>query len=505
MPSPIRNCQYPFTLSSNIVYFHDWRYVDHGNVGWGTEQGQPTPELFAASDMPPLRYDPSSLPTGIRIVAQKATKSEPVIVSEPDEIRLGCGTLLHDGGVYRFWTGSKQQTDTPAPGKEGGRGLARYFESDNGTDWRSPNLGLIEYKGSKNNNLYAGGVGVFIDPTAGPEQRYKCIYTRAISGEEAETYRQQHPGVPQEQFDPEDHRRVHLFMGACSPDGFDWTELPEALTHQISDTPNVCEWDPLLGKYVAYVRNWLFGRRGIGRIIAPEFRNWPQSDDLMWPGPDMAPDATWYANGKTRVPGTSDYHVMFPMQWRFLDDKFEFHLAASPDNLIWSHVPGGAICQVGDPGCWDGGTVLPGTGMVALPGDRWGLLFTGTHVPHKYPRRAPLGRIAWAWWRKGRLSALEAPEVGSFDLWSIQTDRRRVHLNFTTAPAGRIEVAVCGRWPGKKPVPGRGFEDCDRLVGDELDRPITWKGNPDIGTPQGEPVTLRFRMRTAKLYSVEFK
>ena len=28
--------QPPYELPSNIVYFHDWRYVDHGDLRWLT-------------------------------------------------------------------------------------------------------------------------------------------------------------------------------------------------------------------------------------------------------------------------------------------------------------------------------------------------------------------------------------------------------------------------------------------------------------------------------------
>ena len=513
MPSPIRNCPYPFTLSSNIVYFHDWRYVDHGNVSWSTEEGEFIAGLFSDKDLPPLRYDPVSLPTGISIVAQPATKSEPFLSAADDEMNFFGGTVIHEDGIYRLWLESWPVRHSHIS-KVGDCNLLRYFESDNGMDWRRPKLGLFEHGGSTDNNIvfwpvdpprgYHGG-GLFKDRHAGPAERYKLVYINALKGHEAERYRAEHPDAPQEEFNPEQRKnRVHQIRGAVSPDGLHWTRLPEALNHQISDNPNVCEWDPVMGKYVAYVRNWLFGRRGVGRIIADEFRNWPMSDDLFWPGPDMPPDATWYANGKTKMPGTNDYHIMFPMLWRFLDDKFEFHLAASPDNLTWSHVPGGAVCAVGEPGAWDGGAVVPGCGMVNLPGDRIGIPMAATPIPHKHPRTPPLGKVAWAWWPKGRLTALDAPALGSFSLWPLKVPQRNVHLNFRTAPAGRIEVEAWN-WHDRKPIGGRRFEDCDRLVGDELDKRITWRGQADLGHDAGNAVVLRFRMRTANLFSVEFR
>ena len=47
-------------------------------------------------------------------------------------------------------------------------------------------------------------------------------------------------------------------------------------------------------------------------------------------------------------------------------------------------------------------------------------------------------------------------------------------------------------------IPGFGFEDCDRLQGDEEDRVVTWKGKSDI-FEIGETVAISVRMFQAKL------
>ena len=60
------------------------------------------------------------------------------------------------------------------------------------------------------------------------------------------------------------------------------------------------------------------------------------------------------------MPGTTDYHVMFPLRWRLLDDSFSFALAARPDNVGWNFVPGGQVCEPGETGTWVGGAAAPG-------------------------------------------------------------------------------------------------------------------------------------------------
>ena len=299
------------------------------------------------------------------------------------------------------------------------------------------------------------------------------------------------------------HRPEWLgLFGAVSPDGLHWSALSEPPVAQVSDTHNVCEYDPVLDKYVAYCRNWYFRRRTIGRIIADEFRCFPLSEEVLWPDPAMEPFELWYSNGKTKMPGTVDYHVMFPMRWSIKDDSFDFHLWTSPDNLIWHRVPGGPVCAPGEPGDEDGGVVAPGLGMVELPDQRMGIPLYTSPVPHKHPRRPPMGAIGWAWWPKGRLVALEAPVEGRFFLQPLKIKARHAVVNCKTAQAGSVRAQVLG--PDNQPLPGRTFAESDWVSGDHLERTLTWKGQPDLGHAEEGPLILCFEMRCAQLFSVGF-
>jgi hypothetical protein len=198
MRTPLHGSKAPFRLSSNVVYFHDWRYVDHGRYHWLGPQGEALP-LWTRDPLPPAHYAPQDMPVGLRLEAQPAQRSAPVLHAVPNDIILFAGSLLHEEGRYRLW--------------------------------------------------------------------YDC---------------------------------------------------------------------------------------------------WP---DAMEPPHDL-----WYVNAKTLMPGTTDYHLMFPMRWCLLDDHFEFRLASSPDGIVWSWLPGGPACRPGAAGEWDGGVVVSGYGLVDLPGRRTGLL-----------------------------------------------------------------------------------------------------------------------------------
>jgi hypothetical protein len=193
---------------------------------------------------------------------------------------------------------------------------------------------------------------------------------------------------------------------------------------------------------------------------------------------------------------------MFPMLWSLQDDRFEFHLASSPDNVVWNFVPGGAIGTPGAPGSWDGGLLAPGLGLVDLPGDRTGLLVCGCRTPHKHPRRPPYGALSWATWPRGRLVALRAREYGTFHTMPIKTRGRHVRLNCRSPLSGMVKAELVG--PDFTTVPGRTFDDCDWIAGDHLDRELTWKGESALPIPDGQPFQLRFQLRCAELFSVRF-
>jgi hypothetical protein len=54
--------------------------------------------------------------------------------------------------------------------------------------------------------------------------------------------------------------------------------------------------------------------------------------------------------------------------------------------------------------------------------------------------------------------------------------------------------------PDPEPVAGFMFAECDRLMGDESDRAVTWNGNSDISSI-GESVSMRVKMFQAKLFA----
>ena len=93
-----------------------------------------------------------------------------------DEASVAFMSILEDDGVYRGYYRCDHQDSSRAPNPR----HTAYAESADGITWTKPSLGLVDFQGSKDNNLVWLGPGAnlsaFVDtnPSALPEERYKA-------------------------------------------------------------------------------------------------------------------------------------------------------------------------------------------------------------------------------------------------------------------------------------------------------------------------------------------
>jgi hypothetical protein len=106
-----------------------------------------------------------------------------------------------------------------------------YATSKDGINWEKPELGVIDFDGSKKNNIvieYSHGVTVMKDlHETDPQKRYKAI----------------HP------------ERENSFVW-FSPDGIHWGEPIDVGPIDYGDTNNCVWWDSDLEQYVIITRQW---------------------------------------------------------------------------------------------------------------------------------------------------------------------------------------------------------------------------------------------------------
>jgi hypothetical protein len=55
-----------------------------------------------------------------------------------------------------------------------------------------------------------------------------------------------------------------------------------------------------------------------------------------------------------------------------------------------------------------------------------------------------------------------------------------------------------------RPIPGYGHEEVELIASDSLRHTVRWNGSSDVAQLNGRPITLKFHMERAKLYSFVF-
>jgi hypothetical protein len=514
----------PIELAGKRLIFTHYHYIRPAGFGWYDEKGNNV-TVAGTAGLWDAHLRVTDAPVGIRIVAQPAERSlapfpgiEPVKPWEDGRISLGHTLYDEEDGYFKTWTTCST-----------GRCFLRSKDFEN---WERPELGLLEFKGSRNNNLVeADDLGwVFKDPSSHAE-RWKWIGERNITRQAYETFQKMRPrdwdsksdrvDVPQETHVGPGNL-ILAVKGGVSRDGFRWQTIAEPLVVQHADTINTAYYDTQLKKYVAYLRHWIMpvrsaraptddrglswmaGRRSIGRSETDDFRRFPVSECILTPGPDIVgPSDSLYTNGHSFVPFAPDQHLFFPTIWHQINDSTSVAVASSLDGKLLHWLPGNPVLTTAPFEQWDGGCLFAKGNLIELPDGRWILPYSASNVPHKYPRKGAIkGGVGFATWKKGRLVAVEAVERGQFTTFALMPPGRRLHLNALTVRGGSILVEVTDA--ARKTVPGHSFEDCKPVIGDQYRTRVTWKGGDDLGIPEGVPVCLRFKLDQAKLFFLDF-
>jgi hypothetical protein len=193
-----------------------------------------------------------------------------------------------------------------------------YATSKDGITWRKPNLGLVEFDGSKRNNIvwrtrskiWGHGAGIFKDPMdLDPDRRYKTIFKSDV-----------------------------LSVGT-SADGIHWDNaFPRLEANASGDTHNNAFWAPTLNKYVGITRTHGDLGRQVARIESEDFVNWTKPEVVL-EGLDK--------NLQTYAMPTFYYGGIYLGLVAVLDiesDRVSTELTWSPDTIEWNRVcPGSPL------------------------------------------------------------------------------------------------------------------------------------------------------------------
>ncbi len=447
---------------------------------------------------------------------------------KPWERSIGTNATIHKvGDVYHLWY--------PA-----GPGLC-YARSNDGIHFEKPKLGLIEFEGSRDNNIVVGGGAggmdkistegmVFIDPKAPESERFR--YATRLSDE---------------------YKHTVIFS---SPDGIHWQLTHKKVltfTHpegrQYLDSQNVIFWDDRIGKYVAYMRYNLFKKgfrgRSVVRSESPDFDHFSEVQDspvILQPDEqdshiDDRPNVDFYTSEVIKYPWAQDAYYMFPSAYfHYVPGKLaEFpdktpvntgplhtQFGASRDGIKWERYGRRPFVDLGMKGAFDSKSARVFYGLVpSVDGNEMYMYYLGNDDLHGWGRKdsdnsklitaaglAPTGqpgaisRLVLR--RDGFVSVRAAYTGGEFTTPPMVFSGQRLVLNVDTSATGSMRCELQDEQG--KPIPGRTLADADLIhTSNEISRVVSWKRDSDLSALAGKPVRLRIVYRDADLYAFQFR
>ncbi len=443
--------------------------------------------------------------SGIRIAMNPPVKAGAVMECDRpwEDFRLtSYFTVVQDGGLCRMYYSSfsRDQWHTPRAWED--HAFLCYAESVDGIHWTKPSLGIVEFEGSRDNNILLRGVvdgTVFIDPAAPPERRYKLLSTVGP------------------------HRGGLRVW--CSADGIRFAGPAEPVSPWTPDSQQNAFRDDRIGAYVAYLR----GRPEMGLEVPSRLVVRVQVEDIEKPWdarPQVVlrtdagdpPDVDFYTNACVRYRWAGDAYFMFPALYRHFprekgnDGLLDISMAVSRDGIEWERPDRRPYMRLGLRDEWDAFFEMMGVGMVRV-GDRLFQYYNGVDLTHggtrgmseeergKRRRWGKIGRVVQR--LDGFLSADADPDGGWFETPPMVHDGDRLVLNIDTSAAGTARVGIAGA--AGEAIPGRSIGDCDEILANSCEHTVTWRGKAALGDLAGRPIRLRFEMRSAKLHAFQFQ
>ncbi len=419
----------------------------------------------------------------------------------------GYTTVIRDGNGFRLYYRGIAQSGND--GNENERTC--LAESEDGIHWTKPSLGLFEYDGSRSNNIVLAN--------AAPVTHNFCpmLDTR--------------PGVPSaERYKAIGGTGEHLFAW-ISADGIRWKRLQDApvltkdhipFPHRFRfDSQNLAFWSQSEQCYVCYFRVGDRFRR-IARSTSPDFRSWTpavlmrQIHDDGIHGPQPVPDEHLYTNQTSPYFRAPHLYIATPARFfpgrQVVSDEQARALNVDPkyyrdtSDSVFLTSRGGDVYDR----TFLEGFLKPGIGLSnwvsranypALNMVQTGPTELSFYVNHDYAQ--PTAHLKRYTLRLDGFASVHAGAVpGELITRPFVFSGSALHLNFATSAGGGIRVEIQDQ--GGNPLPGFALDDCQEIIGNEIDRVVMWKTGSDLSSVAGQPIRLRFVLSDADLYALQF-
>ena len=403
----------------------------------------------------------------------------------------------------------------PQAGKDGTNSeVTCVAQSEDGIRWKKQNVGKYEVHGSKENNIVlmnqapaSHNFAPFLDsnPKARTEHRFK-----ALGGND---------------------RGLIAFVSA---DGLSWKRLQEkpVFKQGVFDSQNVSFWSASEQKYVCYFRTWTKGGyrgfRTISRTTSTDFVNWTKPVAMKYEGKYEEHLYTNQTSPYYRAP-----HVYIGLAARFMPGRkvlsaedakrvgVNRRYSGDCSDTVLISTRGGANYDR----TFRESFLRPGLGQ-----ENWvsrsnyaacGIVPTGSNEvsvylarnygqASSYLQRYKLRVDGFASINSGfgggtmttRLLTFAIPRSKQ-PVKTVEPSRVVLSLNVSTSAAGSVKAEFLDETG--KAIEGFSKADCDVIIGDKTDYVVRWKGNANVKRLMGASVRLKFYLKDADLYSLQFK
>ena len=301
-----------------------------------------------------------------------------------------------------------------------------------------------------------------------------------------------------------------------SGDGINWRRNETIQLPLRSGGEGECFWDDQRGRYASYIkRDSSFddpectdvdGRVAVGfwtnqclkpwpfhHLRTPYFEGYP-FPSVTCEGPisfDITEAGEVYRTRAIKYPWAPDVYLAFIWRYPGNDGPRHIDLGVSRNGQDWSFF----------------GTnwyIPPGSGEEELA--IYGLIRRGNEIWQYVDEGGAHGGDAErTYYRyKQRLDGFVSLDAGDeiATATTLPLKFRGDRLTLNTKASGWIKVAVADE--NGKPIRGFGFDDCNPIKGDFIDRTVTWKSGRTLGALRGKTVRLKFQMQNAKLFALQF-
>jgi len=351
-----------------------------------------------------------------RVINKPTKHPEPVLVSdkpwEGDRAQAWGSVILEPDGLFRMWYFAFNTSVPRSPIDCGGY---CYAESRDGIYWEKPNLGLFEFRGNKNNNLFysfapdgknqvevslarrrlglpaidqqgkqigilnnADGLTVVRDDDEpDPDKRYKLFANMQDHAMQAAHNKVRYPDITAAQV-LEAYAVFGQYMDT-SPDGIHWTRKPQRFTDSVGDYMMVLR-DHRNNRWWLNDRSRAArGARNASLRISADLTNWSASEIYFDHDEENSFGSQFQWHGGMTPFNYGNMNLGLLERWPMIDMDGSCELICNRDGGPWRRVqPGTSFLAVGSAGAFDRVQAYPTHNPPLRLGNKLYIFYTGS-------------------------------------------------------------------------------------------------------------------------------